>query len=106
MGPEPFGRPPSDPDLPTIPNILVDTGSVGLRLLGALRWTAWSCPWSPTVTINTLQECVQFADFSYVWGPVARATIQMAGETAAQVPLRGETANTGIPIQIITSPFI
>jgi hypothetical protein len=45
---------------------------------------------------------VQFADFSYVWGPVALANVQIAGETAAQVPLSG--ASAGIPIHIITNP--
>ena len=35
-----------------------------------------------------LQECFQFADTSYVWGPVAVADIQMAGEKASSVPIQ------------------
>ncbi len=85
----------------TIPNVLVDTGSVGLRVLySALGNLA---PEMQVVTEagskNILQECVEFADFSYTWGPVALANIQIAGESATQVP--GQTANFGVPMQII-----
>jgi len=37
---------------------------------------------------NPLQECVQFADGSYLWGPVVSAGIQMAGEQAGSVPIQ------------------
>jgi hypothetical protein len=70
----------------TISNIEVDTGSSGLRLLSsAVNLTL------PTIADsgkNVLQECIQFADTSYVWGPVAVADIQMAGEKASSVPLQ------------------
>jgi hypothetical protein len=103
VGQNPQSGPPLPPTCQTISNILVDTGSVGLRVIDSdvAGLTL------PLVTDNNgdgLQECVQFADFSYVWGPVARATIQMGGETASQVPLPNELSYTGIPIQIITSP--
>jgi len=101
VGQNPLGGPP-DVNCQTIPNILVDTGSVGLRLLESPALDGLGLPVVTDSENNTLQECVQFADLSYVWGPVSRATIQMAGETAAQVPLLNEIANTGIPIQIIT----
>lgn len=85
----------------TIPNILVDTGSVGLRVLYSALGNL-----EPELTVLTesgtqdqLLECVQFADFSYTWGPVALASVQIAGETATQVP--GSNLNIGIPIQII-----
>jgi hypothetical protein len=88
-----------------VPNILVDTGSVGLRVL----YTALGSL-APEMSLLTqggthdvLQECVQFADFSYVWGPVALANIQIAGETALQVP--GSSLNVGVPMQLIlTTP--
>jgi hypothetical protein len=95
-------RPP--PTCQTIPNILLDTQSVGLRLLESSATDSLTLPVVNDSNGNPLQECVQFADFSYVWGPVDRATIEMADETGAQVPLQGETPNTGIPVQIITPP--
>jgi len=69
----------------TIPNVLVDSGTVGLRLLSS----AVTLP-LPAVTVdgNALQECVSFADGSYVWGPVMSATIQLAGERAGSVPIQ------------------
>jgi len=85
----------------TIPDILVDTGSVGLRVLSSALTV--SLPNVQDSSGNVLQECIQFADFSYVWGPVASARIQMTGtaETASQVP--GQAANSGVPIQIIAA---
>ena len=85
----------------TIPNVLVDTGSVGLRVLSSALTVSL-----PNVTDNNgnvLQECVQFADFNYVWGPVALASVQITGtgEQAPQVP--GQAANSGIPIQLIAA---
>jgi hypothetical protein len=85
----------------TIPNVLVDTGSVGLRLLSS----AVSVP-LPSVdgpSGGVLQECIQFASFAYVWGPVASASIGItgSGEVATQVP--GQAANSGVPIQIIAA---
>jgi len=105
VGQNPPDGPPSAPTCQTIDNILVDTNSVGLRLIETPAVDSLTLPVVTDSSNNTLQECVQFPDFTYVWGPVARATVQIAGETAAQVPLEGETAKTGIPIQIITSPL-
>jgi Protein of unknown function (DUF3443) len=68
-----------------IANVLVDTGSYGLRLLSSqVKLTL------PVITGggNALQECITFADGSYTWGPVATADIQMAGEKATAVPIQ------------------
>jgi hypothetical protein len=95
----------------TIPNVLVDTGSVGLRLLssGAAGVTtqvgSLGLPGitDPTTSLP-IYECVQYGDLSYTWGPMQMATVQVGGETASQVPTAsGGTANAGIPIQVITS---
>jgi hypothetical protein len=85
----------------TIPNVLVDTGSVGLRVLSSALTV--SLPNIQNSSGNVLQECIQFADFDYVWGPVALAGVQIPGtdESALQVP--GQAANSGIPIQIIAA---
>jgi Protein of unknown function (DUF3443) len=68
----------------TISNVLVDTGSVGLRLLSSAMTI--SLPAITDSSNNVLQECVGFADGSYVWGPVGAADIQMAGEKGSSVP--------------------
>ena len=73
----------------TIPNILVDTGSVGLRLISAQMTLPL-----PAVTLRnaSLGECLEFVD-SFVWGPVVTADVQLGNALAASVP-----------IQIIGSP--
>jgi len=77
---------PSSSNCQTIPNIQVDTGSEGLRLLSSV--VTLSLPTITDNSNNVLQECVGFADGSYVWGPVAIADIQLAGEKAASVPIQ------------------
>lgn len=70
----------------TIQNVQVDTGSVGLHLLSSA--VGLSLPAITDTSGNALQECISFADGSYVWGPVETADIQMAGEKATSVPLQ------------------
>jgi hypothetical protein len=79
----------------------VDTGSVGLRVLSSALTV--SLPSVQSSSGNVLQECIQFASFAYVWGPLASASIQIAGtgEMATQVP--GQAAGSGVPIQIIAA---
>jgi Protein of unknown function (DUF3443) len=65
----------------SIDHILVDTGSSGLRLLGSEVTLAL-----PVINDgggNTLNNCVQFLDNSFLWGNVAQADIKMAGEVAS-----------------------
>jgi hypothetical protein len=73
-----------------VPNVLVDTGSVGLRLLNSALTTV------PATALETVQdsagdqveECLQFSDGSYAWGPVLVADVVIAGEKASTVPLQ------------------
>ena len=74
----------------TIPNILVDTSSVGLRVLNSQLTTV---PASELTTIrdsqnNQVQECVQFPDTSYAWGPALYADVVVAGEKASHIPIQ------------------
>lgn len=96
----------------TIPDVLVDTGSVGLRLLasGADNVTGAQVGslGLPTITDSStgypLYECVEYGDLSYTFGQMAYATVTVGGETATQVPSAdGGTANGGIPIQIVST---
>ncbi len=72
-----------------IPNVQVDTGSEGLRVLStALGTLGSSLPTIQDSNSNVLQECIQFADTTYIWGPVATADVEMAGEKASSVPIQ------------------
>jgi hypothetical protein len=87
----------------TIDNILLDTGSFGLRLLasgsagGAL--TLALPQENDSTTGNPIAECTQFADTSFLWGPVRMADVKIAGESASNVPINvaGDPAFTNIP---------
>jgi hypothetical protein len=69
----------------TIDNIQVDTGSFGLRLLASA--VTLSLPVQPAAVGNSLVECTVFAD-GYSWGPIALVDVQIAGESAAGVPVQ------------------
>lgn len=76
---------PSSNQCATIQNVLVDTGSTGLRLMASvLAATGLTLPTmsDPNAAGNTIHECVQFAD-GYTWGPVATAGVVMGGETTS-----------------------
>ena len=85
----------------TIDHVLVDTGSIGLRLLaqgtagGLVDPTAF--PLQVDASQNPIGECNQFLG-GFTWGSVSLAQIQMSGEIASTVP--GATV-AGVPIQII-----
>ncbi len=81
----------------TVGGILVDTGSMGLRVLQSALHTIHLTAETDGQG-NTLENCVAFADGSYLWGPVALADITLSGETAASAPLQiiSSSAN-GIP---------
>ncbi len=71
----------------TIDNVMVDTGSVGLRLLSSAL--ILTLPTETTNSGNPIGECVQFGDLSYVWGPVQTADVYLANgnEIAYSVPI-------------------
>jgi hypothetical protein len=69
----------------TVNNVLVDTGSFGLRLLGSQL----NLPLAQAKDSNgdPVDECQAFVS-SFNWGPVAIADVQIAGEKAANVPIQ------------------
>ncbi|HLX69694.1 MAG TPA: DUF3443 family protein [Verrucomicrobiae bacterium] len=86
-----------------VPNVLVDTGSTGLRVLSSAL-NGISLPQVNDGSGDNLYECYEFGSLSYTWGPVSMASVQIGGETATQVPAgSGGTTNSGIPIQAITA---
>jgi Protein of unknown function (DUF3443) len=74
----------------TIDHIQIDTASYGLRILASAL--TLSLPVQQAENGNSLVECTAFVD-GYSWGPVALADLQIAGETAAS-----------LPVQVIGSP--
>jgi len=99
--------PKSTTNCQTIDNILVDTGSYGLRVLNS---ALTSVPESSLGAItdssgNQLQECVQYGDSSYTWGPLMAADVGIGGEKASSIPIQvigGSSA--GVPAQCLAIP--
>jgi hypothetical protein len=94
---------PNSSNCATITNLLVDTGSYGIRVLAsALAAANLSLPNTPDPSNanNTLAECIPFVD-GYTWGPLATATIMINGETAASIPINilddNSTYNPSVP---------
>jgi len=78
----------------TIDHVQVDTGSEGLRILSSVL--ALPLP-QQTSGANTAFECTQFADLTFLWGPIATADIQIAGENAKSVPVQIINPSTATP---------
>jgi hypothetical protein len=68
-----------------VDDVLLDTGSYGLRLFKEVL------PFSlPLVTsaAGTLAECMNYLDGSYEWGPLATADVVLGGEPVVRVPIQ------------------
>jgi hypothetical protein len=72
----------------TINNVLVDTGSYGLRLVNSAASSVLSSLTAETTSSGAeLAECGQFVS-TYTWGSVRLATVELGGETASSVPIQ------------------
>lgn len=75
----------------TVNNILLDTGSYGLRLfncgISSLNLA------TETVNGREVAECVSYADGSQDWGPVKKADIYLAGQKASNANFQYVDAN-------------
>jgi Protein of unknown function (DUF3443) len=81
----------------TIDNLLVDTGSTGLRVF-ASAVASLNLPAINATTGSGAYDCISFVDSSYLWGPVERADVTLGSETAAGLPIQViSSSNTGIP---------
>jgi hypothetical protein len=76
----------------TVDGVLVDTGSVGLRIL-ASALTGVSLQQQKATDGNPVVECLPFVS-GFTWGPVQVADMQIAGEKASSMPIQviNETA--------------
>jgi Protein of unknown function (DUF3443)/Bacterial Ig-like domain (group 2) len=69
-----------------ISDILLDTGSTGLRIFKSLLVTV---PLNQVISgSGSLTECVQYADGSSDWGPVQTADVILGNEPAVTVPIQ------------------
>jgi len=80
----------------TVNDILLDTGSYGLRIFStALTGISPSQITSPSG--GALAECIEFGDGSSLWGPVMTADVVLGSETAVQIPIQVVNAGFGTP---------
>jgi hypothetical protein len=70
----------------TIGGILIDTGSIGLRILASA--VTVPLPAQNNASGAPLGECLAFVDGSVIWGPVRTADVRMAGEQASSAPIQ------------------
>ena len=69
----------------TIPNILLDTGSYGLRIFSSL--VTLNLPQEKDGAGNAIAQCAQFGSAN-LWGPIQSADIILGGEPAVNLPLQ------------------
>ena len=70
----------------SIDHVVVDTGSSGLRLVSSQ--IALTLPFAADTNNNVIGNCIQYADTSFQWGPLAKVDVQLAGELASSVPIQ------------------
>lgn len=88
---------PGTSDCTTVDNVLVDTGSYGLRLLSSAL-NGLPLPLTKAPDGSPLGECTAYVS-SFNWGPVATADVKLGGETAADIPIQemGVSGFAGVP---------
>jgi hypothetical protein len=76
---------PNTSNCQTISGILVDTGSVGLRVLSSVLTVP--LPQQTGSGGSPVVECLPFVD-GFTWGPVQTADVKMAGERASGIAIQ------------------
>ncbi|MGD0584438.1 MAG: DUF3443 family protein [Oryzomonas sp.] len=79
----------------TITDILLDTGSYGLRIFNSLLTTVTLTPVASGS--GQLAECVNFGDGASEWGPVETASVILGTETAVQIPIHVVNSSFATP---------
>ncbi|RJG07394.1 DUF3443 domain-containing protein [Noviherbaspirillum cavernae] len=96
--------PNSSRDCQTIDNMLVDTGSSGVRVYASVLAPSIPLPQELLADGSALVECAQFADGN-TWGPVMRADIKMASQLATAIPIQviADTRFPAVPTECVNS---
>jgi len=71
----------------TIDNIVVDTGSSGLRILFSALAPSLALGQQADANGTAVVECAHFVD-GYTWGPVKLADVKLAGERVDSLPIQ------------------
>ncbi len=77
-----------------IDDILLDTGSFGLRIFSQVLTNVSLTQVS--AGSGSLAECIQFADGTSIWGPVKMAKVKLANEPAVDMPIQVIDSTFGI----------
>jgi len=89
--------PGSNSNCATVDHLLVDTGSMGLRVLESAI-PSLKLPAVNASNGSAAYNCVSFVDGSFLWGPVQGATVTLGKETASNVPIQViSTSTANIP---------
>ena len=79
---------PNTTNCQTIPNVLVDTGSSGLRLQASALNSTFAALAPATATGGgSLAECAEFGS-GYTWGSVRMLDVKLASETASNIAVQ------------------
>jgi hypothetical protein len=83
-----------------IDNILIDTGSTGLRVMSSVLASSLSLPQKSDASGNPMVQCAQFAT-GFSWGPMKLADVRIAGEQASSLAIQviGDPGFTAIPTE-------
>jgi hypothetical protein len=90
----------------TIDHLLVDTGSMGVRVLESLL-TSLPLPAATTDAGVPLAECTPFVDGT-AWGPVKMADVKVGQEVASNIPIQAigdELTFTQVPTSCSGTPI-
>jgi Protein of unknown function (DUF3443) len=87
----------------TVDDIQVDTGSTGLRILQSAIPGLSLPTLTDSTTGNTLDNCVQFGDGSYLWGPVQQADVKIGSEAASGPLMLMQTVSSSVTGSIPTA---
>jgi hypothetical protein len=84
----------------TIDNIVVDSGSSGLRILSSALASSLALTQQTDAKGSAVVECAHFVD-GYTWGPVKLADLKLAGEQARSLPIQvmGDANVAAVPVR-------
>jgi hypothetical protein len=71
----------------TIDNLLVDTGSTGLRVF-ASETSSLNLPVINASNGSAAYDCISYVSGAYMWGAVENADVTLGGKTASGVPIQ------------------
>jgi hypothetical protein len=81
----------------TIDNLLVDTGSTGLRVFDS-EVSSLDLPAVNASNGSAAYDCASFVDNDYLWGTVSHADVTLGGEKASNLPIQViSSSNSGAP---------